>query len=68
MSDRNKVQKMLQGITTQNPSLIAAMQSIRSNPGTKSNFAAASSELSEQIALTFPGEARRPAHRGRRIA
>jgi hypothetical protein len=61
-SDRDKVQKMPQGIATQNPSLIAAMQSIRSNPGAKSNFTAALSELSEQIALMFPGEARRPAH------
>jgi hypothetical protein len=67
-SDRNKVQKVPQGTTTQNPSLIAAMQSIRSNPGTKSNFAAASNKLSEQIALMFPGEARRPAHHGRCIA
>jgi hypothetical protein len=67
-SDRDKVQKMPQGIATQNPSLIAAMQSIRSNPGAKSDFTAALSELSEQIALMFPGEARRPAHRGRQIA
>ena len=68
VSERNKVAKMLKGITTQNASLIAAMQNIRSNPNTKSNFTAASNELSEQVALIFPGEARRPSSRGRRVS
>ena len=58
---RNKVAKMLKGITTVNPSLIAAMQNVRSNVATKSDFAAACSELSEQIAVIFLGESRRPA-------
>ena len=67
---RNQVAKMLKGITTTvNASLIAAMQNIRSNPDTKNDFVAASSKLSEQIALIFPGESRRPsASRGRRVS
>lgn len=68
VSERNKVAKMLKGITTQNASLIAAMQNIRSNPNTKSSFTAASNELSEQVALIFPGETRRPSSRGRRVS
>jgi hypothetical protein len=55
-SDRNKVAKMLKGMTTVNLLLVAAMQNIRSNPNSKNNFTAASSELSKQIALVFPGE------------
>jgi hypothetical protein len=62
--DRNKVAKMLKGTTTVNSLLVAAMQNIRSNPNTKNNFRAASSELNKQIALIFPGEARCPAHHG----
>jgi hypothetical protein len=54
VTEHNKVAKMLKGITTVNPSLAAAMQNIISNPGTKNNFTAASSELSEQITLIFP--------------
>ena len=66
---RNKVAKMLKGITTVNASLITAMQNIRSNTATKNDFAAAFSELSEQIALIFPGESCRPsASRGRRVS
>jgi hypothetical protein len=42
---------MLNGITNQSVSLIAAIQNISSSPGTKSDFAAASSELSKQVAL-----------------
>jgi hypothetical protein len=68
VNERNKVTKMLKGITTTNPSLIAAMQNIRSNPTTKANFAVASSELSEQIALLFPGESRTSPGRRRRVA
>jgi hypothetical protein len=69
VNERNEDGKMLKGITAVNPSLIAAMQHTRSNQTTKNNFAAASSELGEQIALLFPGEARRPgANLGRRIA
>ena len=55
VTERNKVAKMLKGIAAINPSLVAAMESMWSNAMTKSNFAAASSELSEQIALIFPG-------------
>ena len=52
-----------------NVSLIAAMQNVRSNTATKSDFAAAFSELSEQIALIFPGQSRRPsASPGRRVS
>jgi hypothetical protein len=54
----NKAANVLKGITTANPLLIAAMQNIRSNPNTKATFAVASSKLSEQIALLFPGESR----------
>ena len=55
---RNKVTKMLKGITTVNASLLAAMQNIRSSTATNNDFAAASSKLSEQIALIFPQESR----------
>ena len=55
---RNKVAKMLNGTTTMNPSLVTAMQNIRSNVAMKNDFAAASSKLSEQIALIFPEESR----------
>jgi hypothetical protein len=43
VTKRNRVAKMLKGISTVNPSLVAAMQNIRSNPTTKGDFAAASS-------------------------
>jgi hypothetical protein len=49
VKERNKAAKMLKGITTANPSRIAAMQNIHSNPNTKANLAVASGELSEQI-------------------
>jgi hypothetical protein len=66
-TERNKVAKMLKGISTASSSLVAAMQNIRSNPTAKTNFAAASSELSEEIALIFHGEST-PAGRRRRVA
>ena len=51
VTERNKVAKMLKGTRIVNPSLVAALQKIHSSPATKNNFTAASSELSEQIAL-----------------
>ena len=57
-SERNKVSTMLAGIRNQNQYVIAAVQNVRTNPLTKSNFTAAANELSEQIAIIFPGESR----------
>jgi hypothetical protein len=59
ITERNKVSTMIKGISTQNQYLTAAIQNVRTNPNTKSNFTAASNELGEQIAIIFPGELRR---------
>ena len=60
LTERTKVATMLAGIRNQNAYAIAAVQSVRTNPLTKGNFTNAANELGEQIAVIFPGEARKP--------
>ena len=64
MTERNKVATMLKGIQNVNAYVTAAIQNVRTRAETKNNFTTASNELSEQIAIIFPGEIRRPGNRG----
>jgi hypothetical protein len=65
VSERMKVSTMLDGIKNQNAYLTSAIQIICTKPETKTNFIVAANELSEQIAIIFPGETRKPYQIGR---
>ena len=55
---------MIKGIQNQNAYVTAAIQNVRTGRDTKNNFTPASNDLSEQIAVIFPGEIRKTGARG----
>lgn len=66
LTERNKVSIMLKGIRDNNTFLISVIQTIQRKPETKNDFATASNELGEQIAIIFPSEIRKTQIRGGR--